>query len=127
MSPTNQCRTGRRQSRLRRWRLLGLSFLMLFLELALIRWAASNNIHLAYLTNFVLLSSFLGIGIGFLRVRRAPDLFPFTPVALAAMVAFVALFPVELDERGDLGGGLRHGAVAPMGHPDDPLRAHRRP
>ena len=67
-----------RPSRLR-LRLVGLSFLMLFLELALIRWAASNNVHLAYLTNFVLLASFLGIGIGFLRVRRSPDLFPFTP------------------------------------------------
>ena len=67
-----------RPSRLR-LRLVGLSFLMLFLELALIRWAASNNIHLAYLTNFVLLASFLGIGIGFLRVRHSPDLFPFTP------------------------------------------------
>ena len=78
-----------RPSRLR-LRLVGLSFLMLFLELGLIRWAASNNIHLAYLTNFVLLASFLGIGIGFLRVRRAPDLFPFTPLVLAAMVAFVA-------------------------------------
>ena len=109
-----------------RLRLVGLSFLMLFLELALIRWAASNNIHLAYLTNFVLLASFLGIGIGFLRVRRSPDLFPFTPLALAAMVAFVALFPVVLTNEGDLGGRVRHGAAAPMGHADGPLRAHRR-
>ncbi len=94
-----------RPSRLR-LRLVGLSFLMLFLELALIRWAASNNIHLAYLTNFVLLASFLGIGIGFLRVRRSPDLFPFTPLALAAMVAFVALFPVVLTNEGTLEGAF---------------------
>ncbi|MDQ1373411.1 MAG: hypothetical protein QOJ09_749 [Actinomycetota bacterium] len=79
-----------------RLRLVALSFLMLFLELALIRWTGSNNVHLAYLTNFVLLASFLGIGIGFLRARSDPNLFPFTPVALALLVAFVHFFPVHL-------------------------------
>ena len=67
---------------------------MLFVELALIRWTAANDIHLAYLTNFVLLASFLGIGIGFLRAARGPDLLPWAPVALAALVGFVLLFPV---------------------------------
>jgi hypothetical protein len=47
-------------------RLFLASFLMLFVELALIRWTAANDIYLAHLTNFVLLASFLGIGIGFL-------------------------------------------------------------
>jgi hypothetical protein len=42
-------------------------------ELALIRWTAANNIHLAYPTNFVLIASFLGIGIGFLRTDDPPD------------------------------------------------------
>jgi Spermine/spermidine synthase domain len=81
-----------------KWRLFGLSFLMLFLELALIRWAGSNNVHLTYLTNFILLSSFLGIGIGFLRVHSGPDLFRWTPVALAAFVGFVLAFPVNLTD-----------------------------
>jgi hypothetical protein len=79
-----------------RWRLIALSFLMLFLELAMIRWTAANNVHLAYLTNFVLLASFLGIGIGFLRVHTEPDLFPFTPLVLGVLIAFVTLFPVKL-------------------------------
>jgi hypothetical protein len=79
-----------------RLRLVCLSFLMLFLELALIRWTAANNVHLTYLTNFVLLASFLGVGLGFLRADRDPDLFPWTPIALAALVAFVLAFPVEL-------------------------------
>jgi len=78
-----------------RRRLLLLSFLMLFVELALIRWAGANVLHLAYLTNFVLLASFLGIGIGFLRAKAGRDLFPLAPVALAALVAFVMAFPVE--------------------------------
>jgi len=69
---------------------------MLFVELALIRWTAANDIHLAYLTNFVLLASFLGIGIGFLRSSRGPDLLPWAPVALAALVGFVLLFPVSV-------------------------------
>jgi hypothetical protein len=79
-----------------RWRLIALSFLMLFLELAMIRWTAANNVHLAYLTNFVLLASFLGIGIGFLRVHSEPDLFPFTPLVLGALIAFVTVFPAKL-------------------------------
>jgi hypothetical protein len=90
-----------------RLRLVGLSFLMLFLELALIRWTAAYNIHLAYLTNFVLLASFLGIGIGFLRVRRAPNLLPFTPIALGLLVTFVAIFPVNLTNlQGQLEGAF---------------------
>ena len=36
------------------------SALMLFLELALIRWTGANIVHLGYFSNFVLLGSFLG-------------------------------------------------------------------
>ncbi|MBV8256671.1 MAG: spermidine synthase [Actinobacteria bacterium] len=80
---------------------------MLFVELSLIRWTAANDVHLAYLTNFVLLSSFLGIGLGFLRARREPDLFPWTPVALALGVGFVLLFPVSVQlETGRLTGAF---------------------
>jgi hypothetical protein len=89
-----------------RLRLVAASFLMLFVELALIRWTAANNIHLAYLTNFVLLSSFLGIGIGFLRANREPDIFRWTPVGLAFLVLFVLLFPVRVR----LEDGSLHGA-----------------
>ena len=58
-------------------RLVALSFLMLFVELALIRWTGSNVLHLSYFSSFVLLGSFLGIGIGFLRADRERDLFPY--------------------------------------------------
>ncbi len=61
-----------RSGRPDRLRLLALSFLMLFVELALIRWTGSNNEYLASLTNFVLMASFLGIGIGFLRRAGTP-------------------------------------------------------
>jgi hypothetical protein len=75
-------------------RLLGLSFLMLFVELALIRWTGSRIVYLSYFSNFVLLGSFLGIGVGFLSAHRRVDLFALTPLALALLVGFVSAFPV---------------------------------
>jgi hypothetical protein len=45
-------------------RLVFSSFLMLFVELALIRWITANNVYVTEATNFVLLASYLGIGIG---------------------------------------------------------------
>jgi hypothetical protein len=83
-----------------RLRLIALSFLMLFLELALIRWIGSNVLYLSYFSNFVLLASFLGIGLGFLRADGARDLFGVAPIALATLIAFVRLFPVEIDRSG---------------------------
>jgi hypothetical protein len=78
-----------------RTRLVLASALMLFVELALIRWTSSNNLYLVHLTNFVLLASFLGIGLGFLRAKARRDLFPLAPVLLTALVAFVLAFPVR--------------------------------
>jgi hypothetical protein len=47
-------------------------------------------------TNFVLLASFLGIGIGFLNARAGRDYVRWTPVALLVLVGFVLAFPVVL-------------------------------
>src|SRR4030095_9751505 len=55
------------------------SALMLFLELALIRWTGSNIVHLSYFSNFVLLGSFLGIGIGLLRAGRGERVAVYSP------------------------------------------------
>jgi hypothetical protein len=70
---------------------------MLFLELMLIRWGAANVLYLAYFTNFVLLASFLGIGVGFLRAGSLHDHFGQAPIAAAVVLGFVALFPVQVD------------------------------
>lgn len=83
-----------------KWRLILLSFLMLFVELALIRWLGSNVLYLSYFSNFVLLGSFLGIGIGFLRGKSETDLFSWSAIALAALVAFTMIYPVEVDRSG---------------------------
>ena len=77
-------------------RLAFASFLMLFVELALIRWVTANNVYVTEATNFVLLASFLGIGIGFLNAMSSRDYLRWTPLALLALVAFVLAFPVVL-------------------------------
>ena len=77
-------------------RLAFASFLMLFVELALIRWITANNVYVTEATNFVLLASFLGIGIGFLNAASDRDYLRWTPVALLALVGFVLEFPVVL-------------------------------
>ena len=69
---------------------------MLFVELALIRWVTANNVFVTKATNFVLLASFLGIGIGFLNARTKRDYLRWTPVALLLLVSFVLAFPVIL-------------------------------
>ncbi|MBB5078880.1 spermidine synthase [Nonomuraea endophytica] len=78
-------------------RLILASAFMLFLELALIRWTGSNIVHLSYFTNFVLLGSFLGIGLGFLRVGRTKRQPYYSPVVLAVLVSVVLAFPVTVN------------------------------
>ncbi len=94
-----------------------LSFLMLFVELALIRWSGALVIFLSYFSNFVLLGSFLGIGIGFLRARSRVNLFPWSPVALALLILFVRAFPVEVIRSGHqllfFGAGTFHASGPP--------------
>ncbi|MGB2978405.1 MAG: spermidine synthase [Propionicimonas sp.] len=77
------------------------SALMLFLELALIRWLGSNVVHLSYFSNFVLLGSFLGIGLGFLIARQERSVLPLAPAILAVLVIGTFLAPVTIDRAGD--------------------------
>lgn len=79
-------------------RLFLLSFLLLFAELVLIRWTAAYVLYLSYFTNFVLLGSFLGIGLGFLRPR--PALFRLAPLVLAGLVWFVVVVPTKIEHTG---------------------------
>jgi len=80
-----------------RWNLFLCSFTILFVELALIRWIPSYIRYLGYFTNFVLLASFLGIGLGILQARRRLDLQSLFPVALAVLIAIVATFKLQLN------------------------------
>ena len=80
-----------------RWRLMAASALMLFVQLALIRWSGANLVHLSYFSNLILLASFLGIGLGFLRAKRPNDLGRFAPVTLLVLVAFITFFPAKIE------------------------------
>ncbi|HRC40194.1 hypothetical protein [Nostocoides sp.] len=82
------------------WRLILGSSVMLLIELALIRWLGANILHLSYFTNFVLLGSFLGIGLGFLIARRSWSLLPASAGLLSLLVLATYLFPVSIDRTG---------------------------
>src|SRR5919107_1927330 len=81
-----------------RVRLLLGSALMLLIELSLIRWLGANVVHLAFFSNFVLLGSFLGIGLGFLRAAapgRPPRPMPvYSLIVLLGLIGFVSAYPV---------------------------------
>ncbi|MDE2404721.1 MAG: spermidine synthase [Sphingomonadales bacterium] len=81
-------------------RLVLASLLMLFLELALIRWLGANVVHLAYFSNFVLLGSFLGIGAGFLISRKPWSIWGVSFPLLAILSLGVLVFPVAIQRSG---------------------------
>jgi hypothetical protein len=72
------------------------SFLVLFLEVALIRWIPAYVRLLSYFSNFILLASFLGIGVGCLLANRRRDLFVLFPVLLGAVVVAVDTLRLEV-------------------------------
>lgn len=80
-----------------RMRLVVASALMLFVQLALIRWSGANLVHLSYFSNLILLASFLGIGLGFLRARKPHDLGRYAPVAVLVLIAFIFFFPARIE------------------------------
>ena len=62
------------------------SFVVLFQELALIRWMGAEVRVLAYFPNVVLISAFLGLGIGTMRAGKRSMLL-FWPLSLAVLAA----------------------------------------
>ena len=72
------------------------SFLVLFVEIALIRWMPAYIRLLAYFSNFILLASFLGIGVGCLLANARVRLFAWFPVLTAAVVGAVYFFRLEV-------------------------------
>jgi Spermine/spermidine synthase domain len=73
-------------------RLFMTSATLLFTELFLIRWIPANVIYVGFFTNFLLMASFLGIGLGILLGRRglSPRIAPF-PLLLFAVVKLVSV------------------------------------
>jgi hypothetical protein len=73
-----------------RTRIFLLSFALLFFELLCIRWIPSYVKYLAYFTNFILLASFLGMGLGILAARRPRFAFAPFPLMLLVLAAVVS-------------------------------------
>ena len=76
----------------RRWlELFCLSFLALFLELTVIRWAPAVVRLIAYYANLMLISSFLGLGVGAIVSKTKRSLFGSVPALLLMNVAFLLI------------------------------------
>jgi hypothetical protein len=73
-----------------------ISFLILFLELACIRWFGSTVIFLTFFTNIVLVACFLGVSVGCLAARRRwswiNTLVPLALVAAGSAVGLLRLY-----------------------------------
>ncbi len=70
-------------------RIFLISFALLFFELLCIRWIPSYVRYLSYFTNFILLASFLGMGLGILSARRPKFWFPPFPLWFLALALVV--------------------------------------
>ncbi len=77
-------------------RIFLVSFAMLFFELLCIRWIPSYVRYLSYFNNFIVLASFLGIGLGILAARRQRFWFPPFPLLVLLLVIVVGLNRFDL-------------------------------
>jgi len=71
-----------------------ISLVILFLELACIRWFPAHVLYLTFFTNVVLLASFLGMSVGCLAASRPRNYLMWTPLLL--VVALAAAHAVEI-------------------------------
>ncbi len=96
-------------------RLFLTSLAILFVELLLIRWIPANVKFIGFFSNFLLIGSFLGIGLGILLGRKGfnPRLSPFA-FLLAAVVAIVYTFQlnIQVDSQNELFFGLADSRAA---------------
>ena len=76
------------------FKLLLISFIILFLELAAIRWFPAHVLYLTFFTNVVLLASFLGMSVGCLSASRRRNYLNWTPLLL--VIALAAAHAVEI-------------------------------
>lgn len=76
-------------------RIAGTAALILFLELALIRYLAAYVHVFAFYVNFVVIATFLGMGTGMLRRRDVRSLLWLTGPALVVLTGFVALLAIS--------------------------------
>ena len=92
---------------------------LLFVELALIRWIPANVKYIGFFSNFVLMASFLGIGLGILLGRRFRDplISPF-PILLLALTFLVlgAQLNIQVNGGNEIFFGLSDSASADVNY-----------
>src|SRR6267143_350020 len=74
-----------------RFKLFGISFLCLYLELIVIRWLSSEIRIFAYLKNLPLMASFLGLGLGCACAKRQRNFFKYFPFLVSLLCLVIAL------------------------------------
>ena len=74
--------------------LILVSLIILFLELACIRWFPAHVLYLTFFTNVVLLATFLGMSVGCLAASRSRNYLTWTPLLL--VIALAAAQAVEI-------------------------------
>lgn len=72
------------------------SFLILFLELSLIRFIPANIRFIGYFSNIILLATFLGMGCGMLLAGRRYRFQTFFPYILLCLLVIVVVFKLEV-------------------------------
>jgi hypothetical protein len=70
-----------------------ISFISLFLELAIIRWLSSEVRIFAYFKNLPLMAAFLGFGIGFFLYKKSPLIFSWFPRLICILIIIIAGAP----------------------------------
>jgi hypothetical protein len=94
------------------------SFLGLYAELLCIRWMPAHVRFLSYFTNFILLASFLGLGVGILSARSQRRM-PFGPRTFPLLLMFAAIliaatrFELKIGSAGVLYYGAGESGTAP--------------
>jgi hypothetical protein len=90
-----------------------ISWLILFLELACIRWFPSHVLFLTFFTNIVLLAGFVGMSIGCLAARSSVRHIDYTPAWLVAATAAGVLVEFFRSKV------LRYVAIGDQSNPDE--------
>jgi SAM-dependent methyltransferase len=90
-------------------RLFLTSATLLFVELVLIRWIPANVTYISFFANFILMASFLGIGLGILAGRRWGEvgLAPFAVLfAIVVVLVTTAQLNVQVRSQSELVFGI---------------------
>ena len=98
-------------------RLFLTSLAILFVELLLIRWIPANVKYIGFFSNFLLIASFLGIGLGILLGRRGanPPLSPFAFLLFAVILIVYALqLNVQIRSQDEIFFGLAESGAADL-------------